>query len=139
MDEPRATPTDITEYWYTEVMYEGGQEDDQEGGLPPALGKPRRTRALLILGVAAGVALLLGWIFAGLPGVGAPDALGVALVAVAIASGGLSLIFVFNAVRKARGSERVGRRELAAVVVSSAITGIISLIQLFQTLQQLGH
>lgn len=98
-----------------------------------------RAGALIAAGVALVVVLALGWIVAGLPGLQSPNVLGVALIIAALISGGLTLIFVVDALRKARRREQPNARGIVVVVICSLITGVIALIQLIQTVQQVAH
>jgi Na+/proline symporter len=97
----------------------------------------RRLPPALIAVIAIGLALPLGWIFAGLPGIGARGSVSLFLLVVGGISGGLTLVFVVNAIRKARHRKRLSLGEMLAVVVSSLITGAISTVQLVQTALQL--
>lgn len=96
-----------------------------------------RGRAVVIGIVALLIVGALGWILAGLPGLHSPNALGIALIVAALISGGLTLIFVVDALRKARKREQASVREMVVVVICAMITGVIALVQLIQTIQQL--
>jgi uncharacterized membrane protein len=95
-------------------------------------------RAVVVGLLAIGVALLLGWILSGLPGVGSQHIVGVVLLIAALASGVLTLAFVASALRKARTRKQVQRRELAIVVGAGIVTGVISIVQLMLTFEQLA-
>lgn len=99
----------------------------------------RRWHPALIVLVAIGLALLLGWIFAGLPGIGTGVTLSVVLLVVAGISAVLTLAFVANAIRKARRRERLSAGELLTVALSSLIIGIVSIIQVVQTVAQIAR
>jgi hypothetical protein len=106
--------------------------------VPPGSGR-RRRHPILIAVVAVGLALLLGWIIAGLPGIGAANSITVILLVVTGISGGLTLVFVVSAIRKAHQRKRLGAGEMFAVVVCSLITGAVSIVQLAQTALQLAQ
>ncbi len=105
----------------------------------PATPSRRGLHPALIVLIAIGAAVLLGWIFAGLPGLPAANALGLVLLVIAALSGTLTLVFVIVGLRKASRGQRLTRREVILVITSSLITGSISLVQLVQTIQQLTH
>lgn len=106
---------------------------------PPARRGLRQIHPVVIVLVAVGLAALLGWVFAGFPGIRASGSVSVVLLVVAAVSGTLTLIFVVDAVRKTRSRKRMSAGEMRAVVASGLVTGLVSLIQLVQTALQLAR
>lgn len=102
-------------------------------------GATGRASAIIVGIVALVIVLAIGWIAAGLPGLHATNTVSVALLLVALVSGSLTLIFVIDAVRRARKREAASRRDMAVVVICSLITAVVALIQLVQVIQQLPY
>jgi hypothetical protein len=120
--------------------------EERTGPVPVALGdhastshKGRGRRTTLIVVLAIGVALLLGWALAGLPGVGNSSAVNVALLVAALISGGLTVIFVLYGVHKARTTQQLSVRDGMLVLSSALITGLLTILQLISTAQQITH
>jgi hypothetical protein len=87
--------------------------------------------------LAIGVALLLGWALAGLPGVGNSTAVNTALLIAALVSGGLTVIFVIYGLRKSRSTQQLSLRDGALVLCSALVTGLFTILQLISTAEQL--
>lgn len=98
----------------------------------------RRAHPVLIVVIAIGLAVLIGWIIAGLPGLHAPDRLSLVLIMVSLTSGLLTLIFVIRALRRARSGGRANSGERTAVLISSLMTAIISIAQMVVVLHRLN-
>ena len=101
----------------------------------------RRWEGRAVVAVIAGIiiVLLVGWIINGLPGLKRPNVLNVVLLLVAIVSGGLTVIFVFDALRKARLRQHAKRRDMLVVLVASLITAGVAIIEMIQAFQELPH
>jgi hypothetical protein len=117
---------------------------DERDAASPALGEQesiahtgRGRRTALVVVLALAVASLLGWALAGLPGVGNSSKVNTALLIAALISGGLTVIFVIYGLRKARTTQQLRVRDGMLVLVSGLITGLLTILQLISTTEQL--
>ena len=94
-----------------------------------------KTALTIIAGIV--VVVLVGWIINGMPGLDHPNVLDVVLLIVTIVSGGLTVIYVLDALRKLRARKKASVRDMLVVLMASLITAGVALVEMFQAFQQL--